>query len=156
MPLNDDQLRALGRISVMSAELDFSTNTLACVLVNQDLNIGRIVFDGEQSDRVLTKVRRLAEEIVARDNKELASRIQQWATKAKNAQQRRNEVLHAVWVKDQLTGQMIPIRMTRQHIPEAQTRATELDRLADELESAVWEASEIFSDIRDIRRDGTD
>lgn len=144
MPLSDDQLRAIGRIAVQAAELEFTMNTLVWALVNpSNPNIGRLAFGNDQFERMQQRAVRLSEE-VARHNQELADRIKQWARKAKTLQDRRNEILHAIWFRDQPSGTMVALRASRQHAPEAKTHVDDLDSLGDEIASAVREGSEIL------------
>jgi hypothetical protein len=147
MPLSDDQLRAIGWITVQSAELEFSLHTLVCALVNPNINIGRLAFEKETSfASMLFRATRLSEE-VSRDNRELGSRIREWAARAGKVYERRNEVLHAIWVQNQPTGEMVAVRLTRRNIPRAQTAVADLDQLADDIAGVVREASEILRAI---------
>ena len=51
MPLDDDQLRAIGRITVQAAELEYSMHLVVCTLVNpSNINIGRLAFAKDQFD----------------------------------------------------------------------------------------------------------
>ena len=59
MPLNDDQLRAIGRITICLSYLERSMNVLVWRLVNPNLNIGRTVFEGENFDRMLRRAKDL-------------------------------------------------------------------------------------------------
>jgi hypothetical protein len=144
MPLNNDQLRALGRVTVQAAILEYYMHILVCALVNpSNINIGFLAFSKDQFGSMQDRAVRLSQE-VARDNQQLGERIRQWAGKAKTLQDRRNELLHAIWVMDQPTGTMVAIRASRQHAPKAQTSVDELDSLADEIAGTVGEVSEIL------------
>lgn len=143
MPLNDDQLRAIGRISVQFNQLEYSMNALVWTLASPDLNIGRVAFAREPFDRMLRRAKRLSEE-VSRHSRELGTRIQQWATRAGDLQERRNAVVHGVWYLDQPTGDMIALRIGREHLIEPRTSATDLDQLADDIFEARKELAEIL------------
>jgi hypothetical protein len=144
MPLSDDQYRAIGRITVQFNYLEVSMNALVWALATPDLNIGRVAFAREPFDRMLRRAKRLGEEEVTRRNRELGTRIQQWATRARDLQERRNAVVHGVWYSTQPTGDMLTLRIGREHIIEPRTSATDLDQLADEILEARQELSEIL------------
>jgi hypothetical protein len=145
MPLNDDQLRAIGRIAVQAAELEFTMHTLVSALVNpSNINIGFLAFARDQFSSMQHRALRLSEEL-AREDYDLAERIRRWAGEAKKLQERRNEILHAIWVMDQPTGTMVAVRLSRRHAPQAETPVTELDSLADTMTAAVREGNELFS-----------
>jgi hypothetical protein len=146
MHLTGDQLRAIGKISVRSAQLELYTHTLACGLVNPNLNVGWLAFEGDMFASMLRRVNRLSKE-VSRENRELGARIREWATKAGDVQRRRNEVLHAYWILDEPTGEMIAVRLTRQNLAQAQTRVDELDRLAGEIEDVTVECISILKEV---------
>jgi hypothetical protein len=143
MPLNDDQLRAIGRISVHSNELELSLNVLVWGLINPNINIGRIVLEGESYDRMLGRVKKLAQE-VSRENPELGSRIQQWAGRVNDVKSRRNEVLHAQWTLDQPTGEMVGLTILRKEMREVDASVDKLNRLADDMVNVRDEVTEII------------
>ena len=120
-------------------------HSLVCALVNpSNINIGALTFAKDQFSSMQERALRLSDE-VSRDNHELGERIRRWADEAKKLQERRNEILHAIWVMDQPTGTMVAVRLTRRHAPQAETPVTELDSLADKMATAVREGNELFS-----------
>jgi hypothetical protein len=143
MPLDDNQLRAIGRISIRFNELEFLVNLFVWALVNSDLDIGRLAFADEPFTRMLNRVKILSEQAF-RDNRELRNRIQQWTRQASDVQWRRNEVLHALWLKDEPTDKMVALRLTGKEPREAGTRANQLDQLADYIDSVRREASDLL------------
>jgi hypothetical protein len=102
LPLKDNQLRAIGRVSDRFNDLEYAMNVLAWELINPNPNIGRIVLEGESFDRVLTRVRKLSDE-VAREDRERGSRIQRWVSKVNELKRRRNNVVHSQIVLDMAT-----------------------------------------------------
>jgi hypothetical protein len=143
LPLKDEQLRAMGRVSVRFNDLEFLTNALAWHLINPNLNIGRLVLEGENFDRVLTRIKRLSEE-VSRKNPGLGSRIQLWASTADDLKRRRNEVIHSQIVLDAESLDMIGWKRQRRGHYEVDLSVGELDRLADKMESAIEELEQII------------
>jgi hypothetical protein len=150
MPLSDDQYRAIGRITVLSAQLENTANVLAWMLlrpvrdepwiVNQGeaQQIGRRAFAGDSFSIVIAKVQRLSE-YVLRNSPQTLAEIQQWTAKARNLQERRNDIIHATWT-DVPTGEMAPYRLLGKGEPRAaRTPADQLDQFADEIEVAVEE-----------------
>jgi hypothetical protein len=91
--------------------LSSSVNLFVRALVNTDLDIGRLAFAGEPFNRMLNRVQMLSEQAF-RDNRQLRDRIQQWTRQVRDVQQRRNEVLHALWLKEEPTGKMVALRLT--------------------------------------------
>jgi hypothetical protein len=61
MPLSDDQLRAIGRLTVAFGQLELSASLLLTVLVNSDnQNIGRVAFADAPFKRVLDTIQKLS------------------------------------------------------------------------------------------------
>ena len=145
MPPSDDQLRAIGRISVAINELDVLMNVFAWALINpDDLEIGRLALEKDQFSRVLEKLRRLAEHVLS-DDPGLLTRVKQWADHAGQVQRRRSEVLHALWVLDQPTGTMVGW-LNRKEIQEIDASVGRLNGLADDITSVRQELMQIIND----------
>jgi peptide subunit release factor RF-3 len=62
-------------------------------------------------------------------------------------QQRRNEVLHAIWLQEQPTGEMIALRLSAKQTKQAGIRATELDALAGDIIGLQKAGFEILDSI---------
>jgi hypothetical protein len=154
MPLSDDQYRAVGRITVLSAQLEYAANVLAWSLLkaphitphreivdlNELIQIGRRAFAGDSFSIVIAKVQRLSEYVLRNSPQTLAT-IQHWTAKARNLQERRNDLIHALW-SDAPTGEVAPYRLLGKGEPRAaRTPVTELDKLADDIEAAIKEIS---------------
>jgi hypothetical protein len=147
MPLSDDQYRAIGRITVLSAQLEFTANLLAWALItpNRELmqfndiyEIGRRAFGGDNFASIVIKVQRLSEYVLRRSPQTLAE-VQAWIAKARDLQERRNDIIHAWW-SDLPTGDAAPYRFLGKGAPRAaRTPADQLDQFADEIEAAVKE-----------------
>jgi hypothetical protein len=150
MPLNDDQYRAIGRITVLSAQLEYAANLLAWMLIyphggqhwvlsqEEARQIGRRVFAGESFSSIIAKVQRLSE-YVLRNSPQTLAEVQQWTAKARDLQERRNDIIHAWW-SDLPTGEAAPYRLLGRGEPRAaRTPADQLDGFADEIEVAVKE-----------------
>jgi hypothetical protein len=117
---------------------------MVCALVNpSNINIGFLAFAEDQFAFMQKRALRLSRE-VARNNQALADRTQEWAKKAKTLQDRRNELLHAIWVMDQPSGTMVAVRLSRYGAPQAQIHVDDLDSLADDISASLGEASEIL------------
>jgi prefoldin subunit 5 len=136
MPLSDDQYRAIGRITVAFNSLESSMNFLLWLLINPNINIGRVVLAGENFDRVLDRVKRLSKAEVARENQALDERIQKWAETANDVKQRRNDVMHSEVFLDQPSLRMVGLTTLRRNMREVDLSASKLDRLADEIHNA--------------------
>src|SRR5215213_6099137 len=106
MPLSDDQLRALGWITLLFNELDWFAHSIASALVNSDPNIGRVAFEGESLYNILDKAKKLSR-AVFQPGTERCIQIDKWADRADRVRKRRNDVLHALWAVDQPTGEMV-------------------------------------------------
>ena len=137
----DNQLRALGRISVAFNELEYKMNVFAWALINPNSNIGRIALEGENFDRMLQKTRNLAREVF-RGDLERFGRIEQWAKNVGDVQRRRNEVLHAQWGLYKGTGQMRGQTLLRKVVRNVDS--ADLDRLADDIAAAIQELAGIM------------
>jgi hypothetical protein len=139
MPPDDDQLRAIGRITLLFNDLEHSLNLLVWRLINPNINIGRIVFEGENFDRMLRRARDLSEE-VAREDQELGDAIRRWTNRAGDVKRRRNDVLHAQWAIDQPSGEIRGLRMLGGKAPrDVDISATALDRLAIDIHHVAVE-----------------
>jgi hypothetical protein len=139
MPLSDDQLRAVGRISVSFNKLEYWLNVCLWVFVNPDEpGQAQLGFEGESFDRVVTKVRRLSTSIL-REEPTWLDRMQRWTDRASDVQRRRNDVLHAMWDVEGPTGEAVGQRLLRRNAPEIASTSTELNRLADDIEDTLKE-----------------
>jgi hypothetical protein len=147
VPLSNDQLRAIGRISVNFNELEFALSVLLWALLNpSDIERGRRVFGGESFDRIRTKLESLSEHVFS-NNAEMRTRISFLTKMAHEVQRRHNEVLHAIWLQEQPTGEMVPLRLGAKQTKQAGIRATELDALAGEIIGLQKAAFEILDSI---------
>ena len=117
MPPSDDQYRAIGRITVLSAQLEFTANLLAwglitpnreLIQINDVFQIGRRAFGGDNFASIVTKIQRLSEYVLRRSPQTLAE-VQAWTAKARDLQERRNDIIHASWT-DTPTGETTPYR----------------------------------------------
>jgi hypothetical protein len=115
--LTEKQLRALGRVSVHFNNLEYMTHTIVSALINLGPDIGYIVFEGESFDRMLDRLRRLNKFVFA-DDHHRRTWIEQWAFKANDVKKRRDQVLHAHWVLDQPTGEVVALRLSSRSISE--------------------------------------
>lgn len=143
MPL-DDELRAFGRIGVAFNQLEYRMNVLAWALINPNSNIGRIALEGENFDRVLGKLKNLAQEVL-REDQERLTRIEQWAKTASDVKRRRNELLHAQWGLYKDTGSMLGQTSLRKVVRMVQP--AELDQLADDVDAALRELIDIMEEL---------
>lgn len=146
MPLSDDQLRAIGRMTVSFGRLEHSASSLLWLLVNENQNIGRVAFENERFWRVLDTIGRLCPYALG-GNPELQRRIKEWIGKARAVAAQRNEVLHALWAENQPSGEMVALLLTRKNMPKAQTRAADLDQLAIEVTRAAREVDGILVEL---------
>jgi hypothetical protein len=152
MPLSDNQYRAIGRITVLSAQLEFTANALAWMLIKppahagehffmsqgEALEIGMRVFKGDSFASIITRIQRLSEYVLRRSPQTLAE-VQRWVAKVRDLQERGNEIIHAYWHPIS-TGDIIPYRFLGKGEPrEVRTPADQLDQFADEIEAAVKE-----------------
>ena len=100
--------------------------------------IGRRAFAGDSFSSIIIKVQKLSEYVLRRSPQTLAE-VQQWTAKARDLQERRNEIIHALW-SELPTGEAAPYRLLRKGEPRAaRTPADELDQFADEMEAVVRE-----------------
>jgi hypothetical protein len=143
MPLNDDQLRAIGRITAYFNELEYTTNLFVYALVNRDLDIGRLVFQRQSLFQMLGWAKTLSKRVFRADY-ELCNRIEDWASRADDVRVRRNDALHGLWLEDQSVGGWVPLRLKGTQQTQVTVRATELERLADDIADVVLEISEIL------------
>jgi hypothetical protein len=153
MPLNDDQLRALGRIGVHFNELEFIMNNFAWGLINPNSRIGRIALEGENFDRMLGKLKNLAQEVL-REDQERLRRIEQWAKSASDLQRRRNEVLHAQWGTGR-TGEVVGITWLRKGVHKVGANSGNLNQLADDIEVSTRELMDIMRGLAQFPQIGS-
>jgi hypothetical protein len=145
MSLSDDQLRAIGRLTVAFGQLELSASLLLTVLVNPDnQNIGRVAFADAPFKRVLDTIQRLSPYTLGW-KPELQRRVKDWIDKARDVAWRRNEVLHAFWVHDQPSGQMVAL--THRATRAASTRAADLDQLAMDVALAVRQVDRVLLEL---------
>ena len=143
MPM-DEQLRALGRISVAFNQLEYRMNVLVWGLISPNSNIGRIALEGENFDRMLGKLKNLAQEVL-REDQERLRRIEEWANSASDVKRRRNELLHAQWGLYKDTGSMRGQTLLRKVVRNVDS--TDLDRLADDVDAALQELIDLMEEL---------
>jgi hypothetical protein len=124
-------------------DLEYAMNFLAWYLINPNINIGRIVLEGESFDRILTRIRKLSDEI-AREDSERGSRIKRWTSTVNDLKRRRNDVVHSQIVLDMATLDMVGWTKLRKETHEVDLSVSELNRLADDIESAIEELEQIL------------
>jgi hypothetical protein len=147
MPVSDDQLRAIGRITVSFNTLEFFVNVFLWGFATpQSPPLGKVIFEGESFDRVLARVKKLSAHIL-REDPPSVKRMRDWTGRVSDVQRRRNEVLHANWVLEGPTGEVVGTRSLRKNEPEVASTATELNRLADDIEAAIQESVIIFAHV---------
>jgi hypothetical protein len=154
IPLSDDQYRAIGRITVLSAQLEFAANILAWRLIKppshsaehsfidqgETIEIGRRAFGGDSFASIVVRIQRLSEYVLRRSPQTLAE-VQRWTAEARDLQERRNEIIHAFWTHVP-TGEAAPYRFLGKGEPKAvRTPVGELDQFADEIDAAVKEVA---------------
>jgi hypothetical protein len=145
MPLNDDQLRAIGRLTVSFGQLEYSASLLLTVLVNpDDQNIGRVAFEDAPFKRVLDTIQKLSPYALG-PKRELHREVRDWISKAREVARHRNEVLHAFWAHDQPSGQMVAL--THRASRTATTRAADLDQLAIDVAFAVRQVDRVLIEL---------
>jgi hypothetical protein len=145
MPLSDDQLCAVGRVTVAFGQLELSASVLLTVLVNpDDQNIGRVAFEDAPFKRVLDTIQKLSPYALG-PKPELHRQVKDWIDKAREVARRRNQVLHAFWVHDQPSGQMVAL--THRATREAATRAADLDQLAVDVALAVRQVDRVLLEL---------
>jgi hypothetical protein len=76
---------------------------------------------------------------------ELQRRVKVWIGNAKGVAQKRNRVLHAFWVHDQPSGEMVA--SARMGTATAPIRATDLDQLSIDVASALREVDEMLVEL---------
>jgi hypothetical protein len=82
MPLSNDQLRAIGRLTVAFGQLEFSASLLLTVLVNPDnQNIGRVAFADAPFKRVVDTIQRLSPYSLSQ-KPELQPQVKDWIDKS--------------------------------------------------------------------------
>jgi hypothetical protein len=153
MPATDDQLRAIGRITVSFNLLEFWVNVILWGFATpQSPVLAKLMFEGESFDRVLARVKKLSAHIL-HEEPALVKRMRDWIGTASDVQRRRNEVLHATWFLEGPTGEAVGMRSLRTNEPEVASTAAELNRLADDIEAVMREAVLIFAHVflRDTR-----
>jgi hypothetical protein len=159
MPLSDDQYRAIGRITVLSAQLELAANLLAWMLIyphagqrwilshEEARQIGRRAFAGDSFASIIKKVPSISE-YVLRNSPKTRAEVQQWTIKARNLQERRNEIIHAGWSDFTPTGETVAIRLLGRGEPRlARTPVSELDKLADDIDAAIKEIASTLQAI---------
>jgi hypothetical protein len=139
MPLSDDQLRTIGRISVSFNRLEYWLNLCLWVLISPEHpSSAQLAIEGESFDRVLTKVRRLSASIL-RDDPAWLDRMRHWTDRAGDVQRRRNNVLHAMWHLEGSAGEAVGMRMLSRNASEIPSTSTELNELVDDIEDTLQE-----------------
>jgi hypothetical protein len=151
MSLTDDQLRAIGRISVGFNTLELATYLVVGKLMNRDLEIGRRMLAGERLVRMLDKAKMLSQ-YVTRDDPALQTRMNAWVDSANDVRRRRNLAFHSIWSEDDETGEVVAMSIRGEEPRPVSIRPTDLDQLADEI-NAVWvEGAHLIGAITDLYR----
>jgi len=98
MPLNDDHLRAIGRIVVTFNYLEESAEfTVQALMGDSTPNIvWQALTVGESFDRLIFKIGVLAR--LRLPYPDLLADLERWITEAKKVQEDRNRVLHSGWI----------------------------------------------------------
>jgi hypothetical protein len=139
MPVSDDQLRAIGRITVSFNKLEYWINVCLWVFVNAEHPIaGKLAFEGEQFDRVLTRVKKLSDHLLRNDPTWLGQ-MRDWTKKVNAVKLRRNSVLHAMWEDKDPAVEAVGVRLLRMDEAEIPSTSSELNQLADDIEDTLRE-----------------
>jgi hypothetical protein len=99
MPLNDDHLRAIGRIAVTFNHLEQTAGWAVKVFMGgKDLPVivGDVFTTGESFDRLISKLRTLAR--FRLPYPDLLEELEECIRSAKEVQDSRNRVLHSGWI----------------------------------------------------------
>ena len=143
MPPTDDQLRAIGWVTLLYNDLKHNINFLAWRLINPDINIGRAVLGKSNFDRMLSQIKRLSRE-VARKDQQLGDTIEQWAERARKVKERRNNVVHAQWLFDNPSGDVVAFSNAPQ---EVDLSPAALEQLANDIQDANSELTAILRQL---------
>lgn len=146
--LDDEQLRALGRVTASFALLDFHARiVLARLLGGQETTARTLVID-EPLGWVLRKIGTLKVFV----SSELREAIEGWLASARSAQARRNDVIHSLWfvstTGDETTkGALHKLSFGARKGPVKfdldEVSASELEDLVEEIDRVSFSAGEI-------------
>lgn len=98
MPLNDDHLRAIGRIVVAFNILEETAGSAARILIGEGIPVlvSQSLVVGESFDRLVFRIRTLA--YLRLPYPDFLAELEDWIRAAKKVQEERNRVLHSGWI----------------------------------------------------------
>jgi hypothetical protein len=152
VPLTDDELRAIGRISVNFNALENVISAVVWTFVGPDPMLGVLLTAGESFDRLLSKFKQLAHYRLSEPQH--LDLISGWLPKVRSVQQQRNRILHSAWLepKDRSTG-IVAYKITVRGIDMDHNlhpySARELDEIADHIDAVRQEFTTIIETIFD-------
>jgi len=141
MPISDEHLRALGRVTVNFSLLEFHLGWYVSILLGEDSGTGQIVNAQlsfkTQIDLLMSLARyKIKEQIVTEQLEDLIRR-------AKDIEDRRNQLVHSAWLlKEGAAEGVIRLKITARakhglkHTRE-EVRAANIDAFATEIQGLV-------------------
>jgi hypothetical protein len=155
--LDDEQLKAIGRVTVSYSILDFMARSLLARLVGglEQTALTLVITEGfEWTLRKIEILKGFASRLDVREA------IQEWLSVVRDLKQRRNIVIHSLWVvaegqdkdRDRDSEKMLTrLRFTARKAPLrfdlTEVSVDELNRLADDIEHAAYVGGQISLEI---------
>lgn len=153
--LDDEQLKAIGRVTVSYSILDFMARSLLARLVGglEQIALTLVITEGfEWTLRKIDILKGFASRLDVREA------IQEWLSAVRDLKQRRNIVIHSLWVvaegqdKDEDSEKMLTrLRFTARKAPLrfdlTEVSVDELNELADDIEHAAYVGAQISVEI---------
>ncbi len=149
MTLSDDFLRALGRISANFQALEASIAFLTWSLINADQTIGQIITSQVSFNRLCDLLSSLFRYRVK--EQALLEKLEEILRKASEAEQRRNTVIHSVWMTDDVSGEPFRLKITSKRkkgldIHTENIDAAELNKIADFIRNVAEDMLKFIAD----------
>lgn len=91
--MNDDYLRAIGRLTVAAGQIELDTFALTRLLIGGDFKVARAVASGMQ----FAQLANLAKNLASTSDSGLVD-VLAWLSEARAFMGERNTILHATWV----------------------------------------------------------
>lgn len=142
MTVSDDQLRALGRITVAYGGVELTVSIVTGLFV-QNFAVGRVLLADMGVDTMLGKLAALAREIHG-DDGGLRDDLLAFVGSARAAVERRNRVTHASWGQSPDASPGDPVSRSRYSAKKGELR----------FQSDIWTAAD-FDEIADALNEVT-
>lgn len=151
LPLPDDQLKAIGRVTANWTMIEHSLERYIWFLISMGYDVGMCVTTHMSFPQRLDAVLSLSHDTFASFRQDQIEALRKYANELRNQiYPKRNQIVHAVWETNNATGNPIIVKRTARGELKEETlayTAKEINDIADEISSAFVRLNELLLDL---------